>query len=92
MNTQHRISISRSLALAALVIGAQPALATTYGDDPISVVEDVLAEPWRKHPATFHRSTHRRRLSGTLTPGNQFDLDPNQDLKQRCDEIVGQTL
>jgi len=89
--------MNRIVQLLVLAFGsllAANAGATSYSSSeaPVSPVEGVLQGVAETIPQQAIGRLIEDVCPGTLTTGNEFNLDPNSDLKQRCDEMWANAL
>jgi len=66
--------------------------AVLYPGNLNSPVENVLQSVSESSPQRAFGQLIEDACPGTIIPANQFDLDPNGDLKQRCDEMWANAL
>ena len=76
----------------AWLLALAPAAGATTGTEPLSPVENVLQGRAESTPQRAFGRLIEDVCPGTLTTGNLLDLDPNQDLKLRCDEMWANAL
>lgn len=80
------------IGLVTYMSGSVVVATELYSGNPVSPVEGALQNVSESSPQRAIGRLIEDVCPGTLTAGNQFNLDPNGDLKQRCDEMWANAL